>query len=41
MKARIIYDSLFGNTEKVARALASGLKKGGVDVDCFGAPCEV
>ncbi|MGZ7199891.1 MAG: flavodoxin family protein [Halobacteriota archaeon] len=34
MKALIIYDSLFGNTEKVARALASGLKEGGVDVDC-------
>ncbi len=34
MKALIICDSLFGNTEKVGRALASGLKTGGVDVDC-------
>ena len=34
MKALIIYDSLFGNTEKVARALASGLREGGADVDC-------
>ncbi len=34
MKALVIYDSLFGNTEKVARALASGLKERGVDVDC-------
>ncbi len=34
MKALIIYYSLFGNTEKVGRALASGLKTGGIDVDC-------
>lgn len=34
MRALIIYDSLFGNTEKVTRALASGLRERGADVDC-------
>jgi flavorubredoxin len=34
MKALVIYDSLYGNTEKVARALASGMREGGVDVEC-------
>ncbi|MDD1721264.1 MAG: flavodoxin family protein [Euryarchaeota archaeon] len=34
MKALVIYDSLYGNTEKVARALASGMREGGIDVEC-------
>jgi flavodoxin len=33
VKALVVYDSLYGNTEKVARALAAGLESGGVDVD--------
>lgn len=33
-KAMVVYDSKFGNTEKVAKALASGIKSGGVEVDC-------
>jgi len=31
--ALVVYDSLYGNTEKIARALATGLKSGGVKVD--------
>jgi flavodoxin len=34
-KGIVIYASNYGNTEKVARALAEGLEKGGVDVDCI------
>ncbi len=34
MKALVVYDSLYGNTEKVARALAHGMRGGGVDVEC-------
>ena len=33
VKALIVYYSMYGNTEKVAKALASGLESGGVDVD--------
>jgi flavodoxin len=33
-KALVVFDSVYGNTEKVARALAKGLEDGGVDVDC-------
>lgn len=33
VKALVVYDSVYGNTEKVARALAAGLESGGVDVD--------
>jgi flavorubredoxin len=33
VKALVVYDSLYGNTEKVAKALAAGLESGGVDVD--------
>jgi flavodoxin len=33
-KALVVYDSVFGNTEKVARALAKGLEDGGIDVEC-------
>ncbi len=35
IKAAIIYDTKFGNTEMVAKALAEGMKKHGVNVDCF------
>jgi flavorubredoxin len=31
-KALVIYDTVYGNTEKVAKALATGLESGGVDV---------
>jgi flavodoxin len=34
MKALVIYDSMFGNTEKVAKALASGMREQGIEVDC-------
>ena len=33
-KALVVYDSVYGNTEKIARALAKGLEDGGVDVQC-------
>jgi flavorubredoxin len=33
-RAIVIYDTKFGNTEKIARALARGLEKQGVKVDC-------
>jgi len=33
-KAFVVYHSVYGNTEKVARALAKGLEDSGVDVDC-------
>ena len=32
-KALVVYDSVYGNTEKVAKALAKGLRDSGVDVD--------
>ena len=32
-KALVVYDSVYGNTEKVAKALAKGLRDNGVDVD--------
>jgi len=32
-KVAVIYDSKFGNTEKVAKALSEGLKREGVEVD--------
>jgi hypothetical protein len=35
MRAMIIYDSNFGNTERIARALAQGLARGGANVDCL------
>lgn len=31
----VIYDSVFGNTEKIAKALAFGISKHDVPVDCF------
>jgi len=33
-KAITIFDTKFGNTEKIARALARGMEKQGVKVDC-------
>jgi flavorubredoxin len=33
VKASVVYDSVYGNTEKVAKALAAGLESEGVDVD--------
>jgi flavorubredoxin len=33
-KAIVIYDTKFGNTEKIAKALAEGMKQKGIDVDC-------
>jgi flavorubredoxin len=33
-KAIVIYDTGFGNTEKIARALARGIEKQGIKVDC-------
>jgi len=34
-KAIVIYHTQFGNTEKIAKALASGLAEQEVDVDCL------
>lgn len=34
-KALVIYDTKFGNTEKIAQALASGLEEQGITVDCI------
>jgi flavorubredoxin len=34
-KAAVIYDSKFGNTEKIANALTEGIKKEGLTVDCM------
>jgi flavorubredoxin len=34
-KAIVIYDSKYGNTEKIAEALSEGMKKEGIDVDCL------
>ncbi len=36
VKALIVYHTVYGNTEKVARALAKGLEDSGVNVDCVG-----
>ena len=33
-KAMVIYDSKFGNTEKIANALAEGMKSNGLAADC-------
>jgi flavodoxin len=33
VKSLIVYDSVYGNTEKVAKALAAGLESGGIEVD--------
>ncbi len=34
MKAIVLFDTLFGNTEKVANSLAKGLREKGTEVDC-------
>jgi flavodoxin len=34
-KSIVIYHSLFGNTEKIAKALASGIKEQKIDVECI------
>lgn len=34
MKVLIVYDSVFGNTEKIARALARGMEKQGIKIGC-------
>ena len=34
-KGVVIYDSNFGNTEKIARALADGLEQKGMEIDCL------
>jgi len=31
----VIYDTSFGNTEKIARSIASGLEQAGMEVDCI------
>ena len=33
-KAIVLFDTKFGNTEKIAQALALGMEKQGVNVDC-------
>ena len=33
LKALVVYDTVYGNTEKVAKALATGLESNGVDVE--------
>ena len=33
-KAIIIYDTKFGNTEKIAKSLASGMNEQGIEVEC-------
>lgn len=33
VKALVVYNSVYGNTEKIANALAAGLESSGVDVD--------
>ena len=33
-KARVIYDSKFGNTEKIAKALAAGMQEQGIVAEC-------
>ena len=34
MKACVIFDTVYGNTEKIARALEAGLKEAGVETVC-------
>ena len=33
MKALVVYESMFGNTESVARAIAAGLAEGSLEVE--------
>lgn len=32
----VVFDTKFGNTEKIAKSIAAGLKRAGVQVECFG-----
>ncbi|MFX1451968.1 MAG: flavodoxin domain-containing protein [Promethearchaeota archaeon] len=34
-RALIVYDSIYGNTKKVAMSLSRGLEAGGINVDCY------
>jgi len=34
-RAVVIFDSKFGNTGQIAKSLAGGLQRAGVDTDCF------
>jgi len=34
IKAIVVYDTKFGNTERIAKVLADGMKERGVKVDC-------
>lgn len=34
-KAIVVYDSMFGNTEKIANALTRGIEKIGIDATCL------
>ena len=34
-KAIVLFDTKFGNTEKIAKAIALGIKKQEIDVDCI------
>ena len=34
MRASVVFDSRYGNTEKVARSLSAGLVRGGVEASC-------
>jgi flavorubredoxin len=33
-KAIVVYDSKFGNTEKIAKAFSEGMRRNGLSVDC-------
>jgi flavorubredoxin len=35
LKALVLFDTLFGNTGKIAGSLAKGLREKGVEVECF------
>ncbi len=35
MKAVVVYDSQYGNTERLAQALARGIVSGGVEAECL------
>jgi len=34
LKALVLFDSLFGNTQKIANCIAEGLREAGVETDC-------
>ena len=34
MKAIVLFDTLFGNTERIAQCIVTGLRKTGVEADC-------